>query len=165
MLVLLMSNHDSHEQAQWRGEVLARLTEISRNTSALVLITSDIRHLLKHKFIITRARISVMPKTIQVGQTSTATISAQDQNGQPIAVDSTYQVSYSSSNSANVSFGTVNPDGSCVITGVAADPSNSIAAVITRPDGGTVSATPDTLSIVPVPPPTPVLTTAAVVLT
>lgn len=105
-----------------------------------------------------------MPKSILVGEKATATIAGLDQNGQPLALDSTYSVAYSASpNPASVSFGTVNPDGSVVVVGVAAD-TVSIGAVITRPDGGTVTATADTLTISAPPPPTPVLTSASVVL-
>jgi hypothetical protein len=160
ILSLLMSMFDNHG---FEREVLAELRDIKRYTACILVVAGDIRALLRSK--ISQARITVMPKTIEVGKTSTATISAQDQNGAPIVIDATYTVNYSASNPASVSIGTPNPDGSAVITGVAADPGNSISAVITRPDGGTVSASPDTLIITSPPPPAPVLTTASVVLT
>lgn len=103
-----------------------------------------------------------MPKTVNVGDKAKAIINGLDQNGQPLALDSTYTVSYSASNPASVSFGTPNPDGSVEITALAADPGNTIGAVITRPDGGTVTASPDVLTIVTPPPPAPVLTSASV---
>jgi len=88
-----------------------------------------------------------------------------DQNGQPFTLDATYTEAYSASAPADVTVGATNADGSATITGVAADPGDTIGCVITRPDGVQITAGTDVLTITPVTPPTPVLTSATVVLT
>ena len=104
-----------------------------------------------------------MPKTIPVGGTSLATLVCKDQNGQPFTLDATYKETYAASAPADVTVGTPNADGSATITGVAADPGNTIGATVTRPDGVAVTLTTDTLVITGAT--GPVLTSGAVVLT
>ncbi len=96
---------------------------------------------------LTRARITIMPASIQVGKTATATIQGLDQNGQPFPLDETYTVQYSASAPADVSFGAPNPDGSVVITGVNPDAGDNILASITRPDGVVIQTNADTLTV------------------
>lgn len=103
-------------------------------------------------------------KTINVGQTTTGTLAAVDQNNQPIAIDASYTVQWNSSDPSKVSFGAVNPDGSCLITGIAGTPGIAIGARIsggTIPTGQSVNASTETLIIVT----PPVLTSASVSLT
>ena len=103
-----------------------------------------------------------MPATINVGQTSTATIQGSDQFGQPFAVAG-LAIAYVPSDPQNVTLAPVGADGSDIITGVAPDASESIGANITRADGVVIQASADVLTINAAP--VPVLTTAKVVLT
>jgi hypothetical protein len=112
-----------------------------------------------------KGSVNLMPKTIAVGGTSLATLALVDTTGAPMVIDATYTVQYSASNPASVSVGTVNPDGSAVITGVSADPGNTIGATVTRPDGVVITLSSDTLVITAVTPPAQVLAGGAVVLT
>jgi hypothetical protein len=121
----------------------------------------EILQLLRQKPILLQARIKIMPKTIQVGQTAVAELQTIWSDGQTRMLDSTYQVTYAAANPSNVSFAPPAVDGSDVVTGVAADPGDAISAVITRPDGTVISASPDTLTIVA---PAPTLVSATVVL-
>jgi hypothetical protein len=121
----------------------------------------EILQLLRQKPILLEARVEIMPKTIQVGQTATATLQTTWSDGQTHTLDSTYQVSYAAANPSNVSFAPPAADGSDVVTGVAADPGDAISAVITRPDGAVVTASSDILTIVA---PAPTLVSATVVL-
>lgn len=102
-----------------------------------------------------------MPKTINAGETATATIQGFDQFGKAFPLDATFQVAYTQSNSADATFGPTNPDGSASLTANTAD-TDTIGAIITRPDGTVVTATPDVLTINAAA--IPVLTTATVVL-
>lgn len=112
----------------------------------------EIRDELKPKRL-AKARIELMPKTIQVGQTSTALIQGLDQNGQPFAIQAS-DVSLTAAVPADVSFGTptANPDGSVsiVVTGVNADTGDGITATVLG-----VTSNSDTLTISA---PAPVLT-------
>jgi len=112
-----------------------------------------------------QGKVNLMPKTIQVGGTSLATLVCLDQNGQPMTLDATFKEAYSASAPADVTVGTPNADGSATITGVAPDPGDTIGCAITRPDGVVITASPDVLTITPPPPPPQVLTSASVVLT
>lgn len=112
-----------------------------------------------------QGKVNLMPKTIPVGGTSLATLVCLDQNGSPFTLDATYTEAYSASAPADVTVGATNADGSATITGVAADPGDTIGCVITRPDGVAITAGTDVLTITPVTPPVPVLTSATVVLT
>ena len=123
----------------------------------------EIQATLARMSALTFARVIIVPKTIQVGQTAQAAIQGLDQNGQPFPLDSTYQVVYTASSPSDVTITTPNPDGSATITGVNPNPGIQVGATITKPDGSTVTATPDTLVIQAVTP-TPVLTSASVVL-
>lgn len=146
----------SHEEQE-----LAVLRDIRRSLGHLVLITGDIRDLLKRPTLV-KARITLMPKTVNVGETATAVIQGFDQNGQPMTLDSSYTVAYSASNPAAVQFAPPNPDGSDTITALAPEPSDSISAVITGgPNAVNVTATADVLTINAA---ASVLTTANVVL-
>jgi hypothetical protein len=156
-----MQPFSDHERRQHEERETHLLRELVRLAGQQVLILSDIRALLKHKSILVKARIIIMPKTIAVGGTALAIIQGLDQNGKPFPLDATYPTAYTAANPSNVSFGPVSPDGSDTITGVAADPGDSIGANITRPDGVVIAATPDVLTITA---PVPVLTSAAVVL-
>jgi hypothetical protein len=157
-----MSHFDEHDRRKYEAEVIALLESIRSHVGATDVTTKQILQLLKQKPHLTKARIVIMPKQIQVGQTAQAVIQGFDQNGNPFPLDSSYGVTYSASNPADVSFSSpVNPDGSDTITGLAVDAGVAIGATITRPDGAVVSATADTLTIVA---PPPVLTTATVVL-
>lgn len=94
------------------------------------------------------ARITTMPKSIEVGQTATAMLQVVGTDGAPFVLDSTYTVTPSAATPASVSFGPVNADGSFIITGVAADAGDSIGATITGgPKNVSVVATPDVLTI------------------
>jgi len=150
----------THEALRFKWEVLEDLEYIRKKVSENNLLLHQVLSLLKQRQILVSAEIVVMPKQIEVGQTAEATIQGKDQNGSPIVLDSTYKVAYQASDPAGVTFGTPNADGSDTVTGNVAE-SETISAVITRPDGVQVTATGDTLTIVPQP---PVLTSAAVVL-
>lgn len=152
---------EEHARRKHEAEELQVLKDIRRLEGQQVLILSDIRSLLKQKSILTQARIIVMPKQIEVGQTAQAVVQGFDQNGGAFPLDATYSVVPSGSNPSNATFSAPAPDGSFVATGVAVDPGDVIGASITRPDGVVIQAATDTLTIVPVP---LVLTTAKVVL-
>jgi hypothetical protein len=94
-----------------------------------------------------KGSVNLMAKTIAVGGTSLATLALVDTTGAAMVIDATYRVTYAASNPASVSIGAVNPDGSAVLTGVSADPGNTIGATVTRPDGVVISLSPDTLVI------------------
>lgn len=95
---------------------------------------------------LTESRITLMPKTIAVGQTATAHITAAKPDGSPFLITAADSVSLAASAAADVSFGspTVNADGSVdiVVTGVNPDAADAITATV----DGVVSA-PDTLTI------------------
>lgn len=152
---------DEHARRKHEAEELQLLKDIRRLAGQQVLILSDIRSLLKHKPILTQARITIMPKTIEVGQTAPVVLQGFDQNGGAFPLDATYKVVPSGSNPSNATFSAPTPDGGFVATGVAVDPGDVIGASVTRPDGVVIQAATDTLTIVPVP---LVLTTAKVVL-
>lgn len=114
--------------------------------------------------ILSKARIIIMPKTVNVGDSFNVAIAGLDQFGQPFPLDANYSVVYGASNPNAVQLPAPPlPDGSGVGTAVAAEPSESISATITGP-GGTINATADVLTINEVVVP-PVLTSASVVIT
>ena len=121
----------------------------------------EIRRSLKPK--LTQGRIWIMPKTIKVGESATATLQGLDQNGQPFVIDAKYGVVYTASAPGDVMFSPPGTDGSDVVLGVNADPSVSITASVTRPDGVVVSFAGDVLDVEPQTP-VPVLTSGTVVL-
>jgi len=120
---------------------------ISQTVSKIYTQNNEILKLLRQKPILLQARVQVMPKTVQVGQTATSTLTTVWSDGQTHVLDSTYQVTYNAANPSNVSFAPPASDGSDVITAVAVDPGDSISATITRPDGVVVTASPDVLTI------------------
>lgn len=147
--------HDDRDDKAFRKELLHKL-------SRLVKIGEDILSVLQRTPILSKARLTLMPKTVEVGQTATAVLQGLDQFGHPMSIDSSYSVSYQASNPADVSFGTPNPDGSDVITAVAADPGDSITAVVSGgPKNVSVTSSSDVLVINA---PAPVLTSVNLVL-
>lgn len=137
------------------------LANIFRELAGLLHEVRQIQNILEPK--LSKGQVTLQMKTIQVGATANATLALLDQNGAPFTIDSTYSVVYTASNPASVSISAPNADGSATITGVAADPGNTIGATVTRPDGVAVTLTPDTL-VITATTPTPVLTSGAVVL-
>ena len=99
-------------------------------------IRRDVRQILKfvEPAILTKGQVLIMPKTIAVGGTATATLALLDQTGAAMTIDSTYTVAYSASNPSNVTFGTPNADGSNTVVGVNPDPGDLIGAVDVRRD-------------------------------
>lgn len=95
---------------------------------------------------LSQVRITLMPKSIQVGQTSTAHLVATKSDGSsfPITAADTVVVTASNPSSVTIAAPTFNSDGSAdvVLTAVAADPGNTISATV----DGTASNT-DTLTI------------------
>ena len=125
----------------------------------LIREVRGIRVLLGKEAKLTSARVELMPKSIAVGGTANALIQGFDQFGQPFSLNGV-PVTPVASAPADVSFGTptVNADGSVsvVVTGVNADPGDSISASV-----GSVTSSADVLTITP---PAPVLTSATLVL-
>ena len=161
VMVRLMGIFDTHSDEKFKKKVLEELGYIRVITGKNNLLLHEIRHLLRQKPHLTRGRIIVMPKQIQVGETAQAVLQGVDQFGNPFPLDASYSVVPTASAPADVSVGPVNPDGSFTITGIAADPGDSIGAQVTRPDGTVITFSPDTLVIAA---PAPVLTAGAVVL-
>jgi hypothetical protein len=114
---------------------------------------------------LTKGQVNLQMKTIPVGGTTLATLALKDQNGAPMTIDATYKVVYAASNPASVTVGTPNADGSCTITGVAADTGNTIGATVTRPDGVAITLNTDTLAVTGGGGGAQTLTSGAVVLT
>lgn len=149
------NRHDDKAEAQFRKDVLHKL-------SRLVKVGEDILFVLQRAPILSKVRLILMPKQVEVGGTATAILTGQDQFGQPFPIDGSYTVTYQASNPADVSFGTPNPDGSDVITGVAIDPGDSITAVVSGgPKNVSVTSSSDVLTVVA---PAPVLTTVTLAL-
>lgn len=100
-----------------------------------------------------------MPKTITVGQTSTAHIVATGTDGNPFILTASDTIALTASTPADVTFGTptFNADGSVdvVVTGVNADSGDSITAQV-----DTVTTNADVLTIT-----APVVTVATATLT
>jgi hypothetical protein len=114
-----------------------------------------IRVILQTQFAnhhIAYVRIKIMPKSIVVGATATAHVTATKPDGSPFLITAADTVMLTASVPADVTFGTptFNPDGSVDIpvTGVNPDPGDAINATV----DGVTSAAPDTLTITaPVP--------------
>lgn len=155
LLALRRQGQEELEQGQEQLRQLGRI--LVKEDQALAL--------LARRPLLTKASVSIMPKTIAVGERANATIQAFDQFGNPFPLTG-LKVQYTASDPNPVSFGDVQADGSDTITAVAvdADPGDQIGANITRADGTVITATPDVLIITTPPPPVPVLTTAKVVL-
>ncbi|SRR5258708_7721352 len=151
---------NDHDHYKFQAEVLGQLRELRRAVGRNEKRLEVILDILRHKSILSKARVTVMPKTISVGETATATIQGLDQFGKAFPLDATYQVVYNQSNPADATFATPGPDGTALLTANVAD-TDIIGATITRPDGSVVTAGTDTLTINP---PVAVLTTANVVL-
>ena len=160
-MVRAMGIFDTHSDEKFKKFVLEELGYIRVIAGKNNLLLHEIRHLLRQKPHLTRGRLIVMPKQIQVGETAQAILQGVDQFGNPFPLDSSYTVVPTASAPGDVSVGPVNPDGSFTITGLAADAGDAIGAQVTRPDGTVIAFTPDTLVIVA---PAPVLTAGAVVL-
>ena len=160
-------HHPDHHCCHVPPEIREDLREIVNALHAILDELQEVEHDVHPKPVpqLFQGKVNLMPKTIQVGGTSLATLVCLDQNGQPFTLDATYKEQYSASAPADVTVGTPNADGSATITGVAADPGDTIGCSITRPDGVVITAGTDVLTITPAPPPTPVLTSATVVLT
>jgi hypothetical protein len=83
---------------------------------------------------INNLEITVMPKTIAVGEVATAKLTAVDTDGKPFLLTSADVIVLNASVPADVSFGapTFNADGSVSVpvTGVNADPSDVISATV-----------------------------------
>ena len=156
-----MSHFDKHQRHLHEAEELKELREIKKSLSDILRALTQILLLLKQKPHLSKGKVIVMPKTIEVGQTAQAVLQGVDQNGNPFPLDASYRVQPTASNPADVESGTPNPDGSFVVTALAVDPADMIGAQVTRPDGTTITFDPDTLTIEPA---TPVLTTGKVVL-
>jgi hypothetical protein len=94
---------------------------------------------------LTRLELSIMPKTIEVGQTAVAHLTGVGSDGNPFAFTAANNITMSGD--ANASFGppTFNADGSAdvVVTALAVDPADDISATV---DG--VGSNRDTLTIV-----------------
>jgi len=151
----------AHEHEE--REEIKLLRELLKNAEKQLHVQREILGRLQQQPILTKARISIMPKTVPVGGTANAVIKGVDQNGQPFVLDATYKVTYQSSAPADESFSPVNADGSDTIAALApsAASGDQISASITRPDGVVINATPDVLTITAA---TLVLTSASVVL-
>lgn len=150
-----------HEERKFREREIALLEQIQRGIWSAVIRLDTLIILQKQKPHLTKARIIVMPKSIQVGQTANITLQGFDQNGQPFPLDASYGVQYSASTPADVEFSAPGPDGSGTVKGLAVDAADAIGATITRPDGVVITANADALSITA---PPAVLTSASVVL-
>jgi hypothetical protein len=134
-----------------RRELREELRLLRRENKELRRIEHDVRPHLN----LSKGQVNLMPKTIPVGGTANATLNLVGSDGNPFKIDATYIVAYAASVAGDVSLGTVNPDGSVVITGVNADPGDVIGCTVTPPSGSgsPVTLTPDTLTITQVTPP------------
>jgi len=158
-----MASFEEHEQREQHREEIELLRQLLTTAGQQLVTQREILQVLATRSILTKARVIITMKTVQVGGTANAVIQGLDQNGQPFPLDATYKVAYQSSTPADESFSPVNPDGSDTIAALAASPAagDQISATIQRPDGVVISATPDVLIITPA---VPVLTSAKVVL-
>jgi hypothetical protein len=95
---------------------------------------------------LTESRITLMPKSINVGQTANAVISATKADGSPFAITTADTVALVAANPANATLGApvINADGTVTVpvTGAAPDPGDAITATV---DG--VASQPDTLTV------------------
>lgn len=155
------SRFEEHARHQVEALEIKLLQQIARTLGHIQLVVTEILQLQKHKPILVKGKVFIMSKSVVVGSSVLAVIQGFDQNGNPFPLDASYKVAYAASAPSDVSFGAVNPDGSDVVTGVAADPGDSISATIQRPDGVVISADPDVLVVTA---PVPVLTSTKVVL-
>ena len=96
-------------------------------------VLREIRDELRPKFL-SRVRLHLMPKTLTVGQTANAVISAVDQFGNPFPLTSANNISVAASTPADVTIGAVSfpGDGTAVVvvTAVSADPGDGITATV-----------------------------------
>ena len=97
---------------------------------------------------INNLEITIMPKTIAVGEVAQAVLTAVDTDGKPFPLTSADTIALNASVPADVTFGTpvFNADGtaSIPVTGVSADPSDVISATVDA-----VVSNSDTLTITP----------------
>lgn len=98
-----------------------------------------------------------MPKTLEVGQSTTASVQGFDQNGQPFTIDPA-AIAWSPVDAAVASASVDTTAGTEMLTGVGAGTA-TIAVGVTRSDGVVISAS-DSLSVTL---PAPVLTSATIV--
>jgi hypothetical protein len=135
------------------------LHEISESLASIDSTLSAIRVILQSALgpHLQSARITIMPKTITVGQSATAHITAANSDGSVFPITATTHLAVGAAQGTDVAIGapTFNADGSVdiPITGVAADPSDGITATV---DG--VASNTDILTITAAAPATVTLT-------
>jgi hypothetical protein len=135
------------------------LHEISESLASIDSTLSAIRVILQSALgpHLQSARITIMPKTITVGQSATAHITAANSDGSVFPITATTALVVGAAQGTDVAIGspTFNADGSVSIpiTGVAADPSDGITATV---DG--ISSNTDILTITAAAPATVTLT-------
>jgi hypothetical protein len=143
---LLVEDRSRHS---WAALSLARSAElISRELHHIARDLHAIRGILVPLQHLTQSKVNLMPKTIAVGGTSNAVISATKADGTPFLITAADQVSLAASVNADVTFGApvFNSDGTAtiVVTGVNPDPSDEITAtvdgVVSAPDALTISS-------------------------
>src|SRR6266481_8659855 len=122
------------------------LEEIAKAAEELRRIRVILQHEFKHQHV-THVRIKLMPKTIAVGETATAHVTATKPDGTVFPITTADTLVLSAATPANVSFGTAvfNADGSAdvPVTGVAAVPGDAISAMV----DAVSTTTPDILTI------------------
>lgn len=134
-----------HARDEWSTLALLEIAESAREIAAEL---RRIRVILHKEFAphLTRLELTLMPKTVQVGQTATAHITATKADGTPFPITSSDTLTLAAATAADVTFGTptFNADGSAdvVVTAVNADPGDAITATL---DG--VASNSDTLTI------------------
>lgn len=123
---------------------------VKQKLDKIISLLENIYAKLSGKQKLKSARVAMAIKTVNVGETHTATLQCQDQNNQPITLDASYQVAWNASDPSTVSFGTPNPDGSVQYTALKGTSGVAIGAAITGgtvPSEQTVNAATETLVI------------------
>ena len=130
-------------------EFSKRLRDLEKVSAGMLVVLENINDILSPAPpVLTIMRLTIMPQTVPVGGQAMAVLSGFDQNGNPIVLDTTYKVAYTAAVPADVSFGTINADGSCLVTGVNADAGDAIVAQVTRPsDGAVITSSQDILTV------------------
>lgn len=162
LLAVLMGHEDERGEIKRLVEVVAALVKETRE------LRQDIRkvlQILKPQPVLTKIKIQfggimpLGPVSLNIGQGTTASVVGFDQNGQPFT-GPIPPVSFSIDNSA-IASSTPNSDNATdQVTGVSAGVAN-LTANLTTAEGLALSDT-ETVTVVAVPPPTPVLSSIKV---
>jgi hypothetical protein len=153
-------HNDEHEEIRLLREAVGLLQEIFQTALAILqAVRPPVPKLSKVKLSF-GGIMPLGPVTLNVGQSTTASLKGFDQNGQPMPADFVMPpVTYAVDNPA-IASSTPNADNTDQVTGVSTGVAN-LTGSVTSAEGLALSDT-ETVTVPVVPPPTPVLSSVKI---